>query len=75
MVSWPFVHIHPGHVTLYKPKRRARKRHRQSQHVARKLWVEQHKTCHTYGKETPKSSHKRKAKRDWKINNTKRGKL
>uniref|UniRef100_A0A1X7TBQ5 Uncharacterized protein n=1 Tax=Amphimedon queenslandica TaxID=400682 RepID=A0A1X7TBQ5_AMPQE len=44
--------------------RRARKRHRQSEQAARKLWVEQHKTCHTYGKETPKSFRKRKAKRD-----------
>ena len=53
-------------------RRRARKMHRQSEQVARKLWVEQHKTCHTYGKETPKSSsHKRKAKKDWKISNTK----
>ena len=48
-------------------RRRARKRHRQSEQAARKLWVEQHKTSHTYGKETPKSSHKRKAKRDGDI--------
>ena len=44
--------------------RRARKRHKQSEQAVHKLWVEQHKTCHTYGKETPKLFCKRKAKRD-----------
>uniref|UniRef100_A0A1X7VER9 Uncharacterized protein n=1 Tax=Amphimedon queenslandica TaxID=400682 RepID=A0A1X7VER9_AMPQE len=42
--------------------RRARKRQRQSEQAACKLWVEQHKTCHMYGKETFKSFRTRKAK-------------
>ena len=50
-----------------KRKRRARKWHRQSEQAARKLWAEQHKTCHTYGKETPKSSRKRKVEQDREI--------
>uniref|UniRef100_A0A1X7VFY5 Uncharacterized protein n=1 Tax=Amphimedon queenslandica TaxID=400682 RepID=A0A1X7VFY5_AMPQE len=54
-------------------RRKARKRHRQPEQAARKLWVEQHKACHTYVKETPKSSHKRKAIRDGEISNTKNG--
>ena len=49
---------------MKRKRRRARKRHRQSEQTARKLWVEQQKSCHTYGKETPKSSRKRKAKQD-----------
>uniref|UniRef100_A0A1X7VUR4 Uncharacterized protein n=1 Tax=Amphimedon queenslandica TaxID=400682 RepID=A0A1X7VUR4_AMPQE len=44
-------------------RRRARKRHRQSEQVASKLWVEQHKTI--YGKETPKSSRIKKTKTRW----------
>ena len=57
-------------------RRRARKRHRQSEQAARKLWVEQQKSRHTYGKETPKSSLKRKAKWDEAIScRRKKGKL
>ena len=57
-------------------RRRAGKRHRQSEQTARKLWVEQQKSCHTYGKETPKSSRKRKAKQDEStIYRGKKGKL
>uniref|UniRef100_A0A1X7UP19 Uncharacterized protein n=1 Tax=Amphimedon queenslandica TaxID=400682 RepID=A0A1X7UP19_AMPQE len=52
-------------------RRKARKRHRQPEQAAHKLWVEQHKAYHTYSKETPKSSHKRKAIRDGEISNTK----
>ena len=47
-----------------KRKRRAKKRQRQSEKAVRKLWVEQQKYFHTYGKETPKSSRKRKPERD-----------
>ena len=57
-------------------RRKAKKRHRQSEQATRKLWVEQHKTCHTYGKETPKSSRKRKVERDREIKcRIKKGKL
>ena len=45
-------------------RRRAKKRHSQSEQAAHKLWVLQQKYSHTYGKETPKSSRKRKPGRD-----------
>ena len=41
-------------------RRRAKKRHRQSEQAARKLWVRQQKCANTHGKEAPKSSCKRK---------------
>ena len=34
-------------------RRRAKKRHRQSEEAARKLWVEQQKYFHAFGKEAP----------------------
>ena len=55
------------HCDVKRKRRRARKWHRQSEQAARKLWAEQHKTCHTYGKETPKSSRKRKVEQDREI--------
>ena len=43
-----------------KRKRRRAKKDRQSEQAAHKLWVERQKYSHMYGKETPKSSRKRR---------------